>query len=70
MVNGGDRNMFKKYNKKYWILLPPFVAAIILLEIYLPQELKKFVFVVPLVFWASYYTWEYTEKKNEAKRSQ
>lgn len=62
--------MFKKYNKKYWILLPPFVAVIILLEIYLPQELKKFVFVVPLVFWASYYTWEYTEKKNEAKRSQ
>ncbi|MFM9281473.1 hypothetical protein [Paenibacillus jiagnxiensis] len=62
--------MLKKYNKKYWILLLPFLAATLLLGIYLPYEYRMFVFVAPLLFWASYYTWQYIEKKNEAKRSQ
>lgn len=62
--------MLKKYNKKYWILLPPFLVAGILLIIYLPQQFKPLAFVISLLFWAAYYTWTYIDKNNEVKKSQ
>lgn len=62
--------MLKRFNKKYWILLPPFFVAGILLIIYLPQQFRPLALLVPLLFWAAYYTWTYIEKNNEVKKSQ
>ncbi|RRJ66155.1 hypothetical protein EHV15_26995 [Paenibacillus oralis] len=61
--------MQKKFNKKYWILLPPFFVAGILLVIYLPQKFKPLALVVSLLFWATYYTWTYMAKNNEVQKS-
>jgi hypothetical protein len=61
----------KKYwlDKKYWILLPPFLVIGILLFIYLPGEHRKFVLLVPIVFWATYYTWRYMDKTRRLRNN-
>ncbi|MBM7602747.1 sterol desaturase/sphingolipid hydroxylase (fatty acid hydroxylase superfamily) [Metabacillus crassostreae] len=50
--------MFKELkDKRYWILLLPFLMIGILLLIYLPQNLKPFSILLGLLFWIVYYIW-------------
>lgn len=37
--------------KKYWLLLPLFLLAAILLFIYLPDHQRQYVFTIPVLFW-------------------
>lgn len=63
--------MFKDFkNKRYWILLPPFLIIGISLIIYLPPNLKPIAILTALVFWIVYYTWDYLSrnKDDEAHR--
>ena len=58
--------MFK--NKKYWILMPPFLILTIASVIYLPQDYRPYSFLVVIIFWIIYYAWNYIEKKNLTKK--
>jgi len=49
-------------NKKYWILMPPFLLLAILLILYLPTDLKPYSIISVLIFWITYYTWNYVDK--------
>jgi hypothetical protein len=53
--------MFK--NKRYWILMPPFFLFAVLLGLYLPNDLKPYIFLIVLLFWVIYYSWSYFDKK-------
>ena len=53
--------MFK--NKKYWILMPPFLLLAILLILYLPTDLKPYSIISVLIFWVTYYLWTSADKK-------
>ncbi len=53
--------MFK--NKKYWILMPPFLLLAILLILFLPTDLKPYSIISVLIFWVTYYIWNYADKK-------
>ncbi|MGI8313775.1 hypothetical protein [Halobacillus mangrovi] len=44
-------------NKRYWILMPPFFVAFILLYIFLPYPYKLYSPAIMLVFWIVYYLW-------------
>ncbi|WP_078546786.1 hypothetical protein [Bacillus alkalitelluris] len=60
--------MFKEFkDKRYWILLLPFLIIGILLILYLPQNFKPFTILLALVFWIAYYTWIYLSKNNDVK---
>jgi len=52
--------MFK--NKKYWILMPPFLLLAILLILFLPTDLKPYSIISVLIFWVTYYIWNYADK--------
>ncbi|MEN2767897.1 hypothetical protein [Ornithinibacillus xuwenensis] len=54
--------------KKYLILLPPFVLIVILLSIYLPSEYKQYAIIGVLLFWVTYYTWVYLDKKKQERK--
>jgi len=58
--------MFK--NKKYWILMPPFLILTMALFIYLPQDYKPYSFLAIITFWSIYHSWNYIEKKNHSKK--
>jgi len=58
--------MFK--NKKYWILMPPFLILGIVLITSLPKKYLPYSFLVALTFWGFYYLWVYLEKKNLTKK--
>ncbi len=53
--------MFK--NKKYWILMPPFLLIAVLLILYLPNDLKPYSIISVMIFWVTYYIWTYDDKK-------
>ncbi len=55
-------------NKKYWILMPPFLLIGLLLVIYLPQNLKPLAILTALVFWCVYYIWTYIERNKERRK--
>ncbi|MFD2655199.1 hypothetical protein [Gracilibacillus thailandensis] len=56
--------MFKDFkNKRYWILMPPFLITSIILAIYLPPKLKPLALLSVIVFWIVYYVWNYFGKK-------
>ena len=55
-------------NKKYWILMPPFLLLTMALFIYLPQNYKPYSFSALFTFWIIYYSWNYIEKKNLSKK--
>ncbi len=52
-------------DKKYWILVVPFLVTAVLLAIYLPPRQKPLTLLVILLFWATYYLWVYCEKNNK-----
>lgn len=54
-------HMYK--NKKYWILMPPFLLLAVLLILYLPTDLKPYSIISVLIFWVTYYIWNYADKK-------
>jgi hypothetical protein len=55
--------MFKEFkNKRYWLLLPPFLIIGIILVIYLAQILKPLAILTALAFWIVYYSWDYLSK--------
>lgn len=57
--------MFK--NKKYWILMPPFLILTMALFIYLPQVYKLYSFSAIITFWIIYHSWNYIENKKLSK---
>ncbi|MEW9107849.1 MAG: hypothetical protein AB2374_00785 [Cytobacillus gottheilii] len=60
--------MFTKFkDRRYWILMPPFLIIGFILVLYLPQKLKPFAILTALVFWIVYYTWNGLSKTNEEK---
>lgn len=54
--------MFRR-DKKYWILVLPFLVIAAILAFSLPPKLRPLSPLVILVFWAVYYIWMYFEKK-------
>lgn len=56
--------MFK--NKKYWILMPPFLILAIALLTY--TDNSSYGFLAIIIFWIIYYSWNYIEKKKQAKK--
>ncbi|KHE66876.1 hypothetical protein, partial [Halobacillus sp. BBL2006] len=58
-------NHFK--DKRFWMLIPPFFITFLLLFILLPYEYKFYSFVVLLVFWMVYYTWNHLTEKRKKK---
>lgn len=58
--------MFK--NKKYWILMPPFLILTVALFTYLPQDYKPYSFAAIIIFWIVYYSWNNIDKKNLSKK--
>ncbi len=60
--------MFKEFkDKRYWILLLPFLFIGIILLIYLPQNLKPFTILLGLVFWVVFYSWNYFSEIRKVK---
>lgn len=53
--------------KKYIILLVPYLLLGVILFIYLPDTQRPYVFAVPLIFWITYYTWVWIDKKLKQK---
>lgn len=51
MFNGGDKMSKKKY---YFIMIPIFIVGLFLL-FYLPENLKPFVLLIPIVLGITYY---------------
>jgi hypothetical protein len=66
-VSIGGSRMFKGFrNRRYWILLPPFLIIGIILIIFLPQELKPFSILTALPFRFVYYLWNhFSGNRNE-----
>ncbi|RSL29048.1 hypothetical protein D7Z54_33345 [Salibacterium salarium] len=62
--------MFKDLkNKRYWILMPPFLIIALLLFTFLPNNYRYFSFLVIIVFWVVYYSWNYfAGKKNNPNK--
>lgn len=54
--------------KKYFILLPPFVIFGLILLFALPKQHLTYVFVAPIIFWIVYYSWIVVEKKRTYKK--
>jgi len=54
-------NHFK--NKRYWILMPPFLLMTVLLVVFLPIEYRWYSFLPIVVFWMVYYIWNYYSVK-------
>ena len=54
-------------NKKYWILMPPFLILAIVLMIFLPENYRSYSFLVIILFWLVYYFCGYNEKKKLPK---
>lgn len=54
-------------DKKYWILVLPFLVIAVILAFTLPQTLRPLAVLVVLVFWVVYYIWDYFEKKSNKK---
>ncbi|UTE78539.1 hypothetical protein [Rossellomorea sp. KS-H15a] len=53
-------------NKRYWILMPPFLLTTLGLFFILPEDKWGYPFVVVIAFWITYYAWnDYTLKKSE-----
>ncbi|WP_377890262.1 hypothetical protein [Alkalihalobacillus sp. R86527] len=46
-------------NKRYWILMPPFLIVTLLLFRILPDDMQKYSVLVILPFWVIYYAWNY-----------
>ena len=65
MCQSRGENMFN--NKKYWILMPPFLIVAMALFIYLPQDYKPYSFFAIFAFWIIYHFWNYIEKKSNQK---
>jgi hypothetical protein len=57
-------------NKRYWMLLPPFLITGIVLAIYLPHNLKPLAILTALAFWIVFYAWNYLSenKSNEVHK--
>ena len=56
-------------NKRYWILMPPFLITTMLLFAFLPEEFKPYSFSVIIIFWVTYSFWNYyAEKKNSNRK--
>ncbi|CAM4042075.1 Permease [Mesobacillus thioparans] len=51
--------------KIYWLLMPPFFLAGILLFVFLPKENWFLIFLLPLIFWGVYYSWVHSRRKNK-----
>lgn len=63
--------MFKDFkNKRYWILMPPFLLTALLLFKYLPSD-NKFIYsmLVIVLFWIVYYLWNFFADNNKYKDS-
>jgi len=58
--------MFK--DKKYWTLMPFFLTLAIVLLIYLPQDYMPYSLFPIVIFWITYYSWNYIEKKHPSKK--
>lgn len=56
-------------DKKYWILLVPFLTTAVLMALYLPPNEKPLTVLVILLFWATYYLWGYLEKRTGKRDS-
>lgn len=66
----GSFNTFK--DKRYWILLVPFIIILVLYIYFTPSYIheKPYVlalsfFIFPTLFWSIYYIWKYLKKRNE-----
>lgn len=55
-------------NKKYWILLPPFLVIVVILAFWLPPKQKPLTLFVVLVFWVVYYLWDSFDKNNKSNK--
>ncbi|RPF55403.1 hypothetical protein EDC24_0274 [Aquisalibacillus elongatus] len=56
--------MFKDFkNKRYWILMLPFLIIALLLFTFLPNNYRYFSFLLIIVFWVIYYSWNHFERK-------
>jgi phosphotransferase system glucose/maltose/N-acetylglucosamine-specific IIC component len=53
------------HKKKYFTLLPPFLMLAIVLAFTLPSDKKIYALLAVFVFWITYYTWIYVEKKKQ-----
>ena len=51
-------------NKKYWVLMPPFLILTLVLIVYSPTEYRAYSFTPVVVFWIVYYIWSYIGKGN------
>ncbi|KGP70781.1 hypothetical protein N782_16400 [Pontibacillus yanchengensis Y32] len=59
--------MIKYYftDKKYWILMPPFLLASLMLFLFLPENLM-FYGLIPLpIFWFTYHWWRRKEEHKQ-----
>ena len=62
-------NHFK--NKRYWILMPPFLLLTVLLVVFLPIEYRWYSSLPIIVFWMVYYIWNYySEKESYTKKKE
>ncbi len=50
-------------NKRYWILLPPFLISAILLYMFLPEQHRIYSLLSVVLFWVSYHLWNYKDEK-------
>lgn len=55
-------------NKRYWILMPPFLIVTIAIIFYSPVEYRKYSYVAMILFWITYYSWDFIAKKKLAKK--
>lgn len=57
-------------NKRYWILMPPFLIITLLLFFSLPENYKFNSFLVLIAFWITYHTWDYYSNKKQSYQNE
>ncbi|SEN77687.1 hypothetical protein SAMN05518670_2688 [Paenibacillus sp. OK076] len=53
--------------KKYFILMPPMLIIGLFIIYFLTANQRAYVFLVPIVFWLTYYIWVFVERKQDKK---
>ncbi len=68
-MKGGNIVIKHFKNKRYWILMPPFLITTMLLFSILPYDKMYYSFFVVIAFWIIYYVWNsYAIKKDKRKK--
>ncbi|MBP2006739.1 hypothetical protein [Halobacillus andaensis] len=56
-------------NKRYWILMPTFLLAGIIMFIFLPNEYNGYSFLMVIILWVVFHVWNYfAEKKHKSEK--